>query len=498
MSSVLLVRRFLADYARTPVNLLMLVLVPVVFVLVAAAPLADAAKLLGGAGGGPPVETATAGWAAGFLAAVAMYFQVASARDTDRRLVIAGMPASRLVAGRLVTGLILAVLASAAALATLALREGIDAPARVAAGTLMFAVIYLAIGAAVGASVRNPVNGTVLIMFIWIIDVFFGPTLSSADQVFTRGFPTHFTSLWMVDLPSRHGGQVGDLGWSLTWTLGAVAVAFAVVRYATRIARPRRRIARPGTLRDQYLATVRMGWHDWRRNLVLWVLLAIVPAVYILLSDLITPHGSTRVTVVERGQRAAQVFDPAHIHAGTMAPAAVASLAALIGMFLVLDTRSADHRLTLAGIRPGALLTARITVVASAALLTVTVSLAVVATVFDAHQWIAYAAGITLIALSYAMLGVLLGPVFGKVAGVFIAFLVPFLDLGIAQSPMLRSEPAAWAGWLPGYGATRVAMDGALTATFDETRSLLLALTWLVGLTVAAVVVFRRTMRTAR
>jgi len=112
MTTPLLVRRFLADYARNPVNLLTLVLVPVTFVLVAAGPLADAAKLLGGAGGGPPVETATAGWAAGFLAGVAMYFQVAAARDTDRRLVVAGMPARTMVAARLLTGLVLAATCS--------------------------------------------------------------------------------------------------------------------------------------------------------------------------------------------------------------------------------------------------------------------------------------------------------------------------------------------------------------------------------------------------
>src|SRR6266508_3609754 len=112
MTTPLLVRRFLADYARNPVNLLTLVLVPVTFVLVAAGPLADAAKLLGRAGGGPPVETATAGWAAGFLAGVAMYFQVAAARDTDRRLVVAGMPARPMVAARLLTGLVLAATCS--------------------------------------------------------------------------------------------------------------------------------------------------------------------------------------------------------------------------------------------------------------------------------------------------------------------------------------------------------------------------------------------------
>jgi hypothetical protein len=76
--TALFVRRFLADYVRNPVNMLVLVLVPVAFVVVAAAPMADTAKLLGGIG--PAVQTATAGWAAGFLAAVAMFFQTRAAR----------------------------------------------------------------------------------------------------------------------------------------------------------------------------------------------------------------------------------------------------------------------------------------------------------------------------------------------------------------------------------------------------------------------------------
>ena len=180
MTTVLFVRRFLADYARNPVNMLLLVVVPTVFVVVVAGSMADAAKLVGGVGG-LAVETATAGWAAAFLAGIAMYFQTAATRDTDRRVVIAGLPAHRLVAARLATGMVLAVLASAAALVALAARTGVDHPVRAIVGTLMCAVIYVAIGAVVGSTAANPVNGTVIVMFVWIFDVFFGPAMGAAD-----------------------------------------------------------------------------------------------------------------------------------------------------------------------------------------------------------------------------------------------------------------------------------------------------------------------------
>ena len=154
MNTTVFVRRFLTDYARNPVNLLMLVIVPAVFVVAAAGYLVDAAKLLSDAPAeASSVATATAGWAAAFLAGIAMYFQVSAARDADRGLVVAGLPARRLVAARLAAGLALAMLASATALVALQLRTGIDQPARVIAGTAMFAVIYLGIGATVGAQI---------------------------------------------------------------------------------------------------------------------------------------------------------------------------------------------------------------------------------------------------------------------------------------------------------------------------------------------------------
>jgi hypothetical protein len=146
MTTVVFTRRFLADYARNPANLFLLVVVPVVFVALAAGRLADLATLFGAATGAS-LSSSTAGWAAGFLTGIVMYFQVAAARDVDRRLVLAGLPVHRLVTARLAAGLGLALVASAAALLTLQVRAGIDNPLRVLAGTLMFALIYLGIGA---------------------------------------------------------------------------------------------------------------------------------------------------------------------------------------------------------------------------------------------------------------------------------------------------------------------------------------------------------------
>lgn len=474
-------RGFLRDYARNSTNLIVLVSVPIVFVLVAADSLADAAQLLGG--DGTAMEQATAGWAAGFLAAVAMYFQVSAARDADRRLSLCGPRARTLVGARLLTGAFLALAAAAVSVTVLALREPLEHPGRLIIGTTMFALVYLGIGAAVGSVARDPVNGAVVVLFVWILDVFFGPTLSSSDSPVTRLLPTHFIALWLADTPSGHAGWLGELGISATWVAASLGVSALLIARTSTVGRrvPRsRRTA--GSRRDQYRRGLGMGMRDLGRNPAMWVLLAVVPAVFIVLSEVITPHGHTGIAVRENAQLIVAMFDPAEIHAGTMTPIAVASLAMLVGLFTILATGEADRRLCLAGMRPGVLFGVRLTTIGAAVLVAVAASLAVTAAVFSPMNWPVYALGNAMVAGTYALVGVLVGPVFGRVSGVFLAFLVPFLDVGIAQSPMLSVQPDPWARWLPAYGGVRLVLDGALTASFDELAPLLYATMWLLAL----------------
>ena len=69
------------------------------------------------------------------------------------------------------------------------------------------------------------------------------------------------------------------------------------------------------------------------------------------------------------------------------------------------------------------------------------VSLAATAMVFDTARWPISAAANLLIALTYDLVGALLAAIFGRVGGVFVAFLLSFLTTGIIQSPLLHPEP---------------------------------------------------------
>ena len=454
MTTLVLARRYLTDYVRNPVNVMLLAIVPIVVVVVVAGSLADFAKLLDGTGG-IAVQTVTAGWAAAFLAG----------------------------------------LASTAALIALASRTGIAHPTRATAGTLMFAAIYVAIGAVVGTLARNPVNGTVIVLFVWILDVFLGPTMSSTDRLTTRFLPTHFVTLWMVDLPSGHGGRLGDLGWALARTVVAAAGAWSIAAARTRTGRPSRRAHRAGA--SQLPAALRATWRDGRRNPAQWVLFVLVPLVFILTATAITPDKPITVILDEHGRRFARTLPMPDLHGATMAPIAIASLAALIGLFVLLDSRTGDSRVALAGLRPRALFTARLAVLTGTVLAAAAVSMLTTALVFDARRWPTYVAANLLIGLTYGLIGALLAPVFGRVGGVFLAFLLPFVDLGFVQSPMLHPTPTTLSTFLPGYGGSRVLLDGALTRGFDEATPLLIGLSWLLGLLVAVAVVYRRAVTPA-
>jgi hypothetical protein len=323
-----------------------------------------------------------------------------------------------------------------------------------------------------------------------MVDVFFGPGGSGGDYVISRFFPTHFVTLWMVDLPSRHGGRLGDLGISLVWVVGAVVVAAVVLAAGSRVGRRSRRSS------WQLATALRFGLVDLRRNPVLLVLLVIVPVLFVLLAEVTTPARNLILNVVEDGASRSASFWFPEVHAGTMTPIAIASLAALAGMFVVIDAAAGDKRLRLAGYRAGVVVSARIGVVAVAVVVITAAALAVTATVFDAAQWAGYASANLLLGMTYALVGVIIGPLFGRVAGVFIAFLVPFLDLGIAQSPMLRPVPEEWANLLPGYGWTKVLTDTGLTAHFDQTGPLLAGLAWLGGTLIVATLVLARGYRT--
>ena len=538
--TTLLGRRAVLDYARRPLNLVLLVAVPVVIVFVWGAALADFSKIiLGGLGDRAQIEAATAGWAAAALAGLAGFFQVTGSRRVDHRLAAAGGRSAPVVAGRLAASLALAVLAGAGGLTALAARTGISHPARAVAATLVVGVIYVSLGVLVGTSVRSELNGALVISLVWVFDVFFGPALGPGSSMATRLFPLHFPTLVLVGQASGHAGPLGDVGWSVVWGVGLATMATVRLALTTRPARrpvakadavveslmplrtKRRSIESTRPVADsvglavnalsgristgpaslsaagRIAAVLRSGFREYRRNRVLWILLVAVPAVFIGMAVVVTVDEPGPIALVEGTRHFTALLSERRMHAATMVPITSAFLAGITGLFVVTESADGDRRLVLAGFCSREVLAGRLGVIGAATVVTTAVAVTVSGAWYPPRQWLVFVGANVLIALTYAMIGVLVGPLTGRLGGLYLILMLAFIDVGLGQSVMFPNGPPAWGAFLPARGASQVMIDGAFTERFDQAGALLLGLVWLAAFSAVAAVVFRLRTRVA-
>ena len=245
------------------------------------------------------------------------------------------------------------------------------------------------------------------------------------------------------------------------------------------------------------IAVLRAGAREYRRNRVLLALLVAVPSVFIVMAVNVTLDVPGPIALTEGGQHFTALLSERRMHAATMVPVTSAFLAGLTGLFIVTGSADGDRRLVLAGYRPREVLIGRLGIIGAATVLTTFVAVAVSGAMYPPRQWVVFAGANLLIAVTYAMIGVLLGPLVSRLGGLYLILLLAFIDVGLAQSVMFPSGPPAWGAFMPARGASRVLIDGAFTGRFDQLGYLLLALGWLAAFTTATVVVFHRRTATA-
>src|SRR4051794_18343017 len=172
---------FAREQLRAPFTLALLVVTPALFVVSAAGALSDFASALGGSLAGDAAVGLSAGWAAAFISGTLGFFQAASSRGADRRLALAGLGPARVALSRITASVLLAVVAAVAAFVALVIRVDVAHPLHAAVAVLAFALLYLAVGVLVGSVVTAPLEGSLLVVFIFLLDAFSGPGMSGAS-----------------------------------------------------------------------------------------------------------------------------------------------------------------------------------------------------------------------------------------------------------------------------------------------------------------------------
>ena len=172
---------FVREQIRAPLTLALLVAIPALFVISSAGVLSDFAAALGGSLAGNAAVGLSAGWAAAFISGTLGFFQAASSRGADRRLALAGLGPARVAGSRIAASIALAVVAAAAAFTALLARADVAHPAHAATAVLAFALVYLAIGVLIGSVVSAPLEGSLLVVFVFLLDAFAGPGMTGGS-----------------------------------------------------------------------------------------------------------------------------------------------------------------------------------------------------------------------------------------------------------------------------------------------------------------------------
>lgn len=216
------IRLFTVEQLRNRFTVGLLVLVPFLFILAASNALSDFADALGGSLAGDAATAVGAGWAAAFVSGAVGFFHASSSRGADLRLVLAGRGATRMALDRISASVLTAAIAALAAFAALVAVSSVQHPLHAAVGIMAFALTYLAIGVLVGSTGLPPLEGSLIVTFVFLLDAFAGPAMTgdSAPWAVSK----YATNLMI-------GAALGTNGSGSQW-IGAVVVALVALMAA--------------------------------------------------------------------------------------------------------------------------------------------------------------------------------------------------------------------------------------------------------------------------
>jgi hypothetical protein len=229
------------EQARRPLLLVLLVGLPFFFITRAIAQTEQLPRTIGLPGGGDVLTNMRdihgadmAAITVAFLAGLVGVFVMQSARQADRRLVVAGFRPSEALAPRLLVLAAATVLVVAVSVAVTALSFTPEQWPAFIAGNLLVGLIYASLGALAGAAV-GALGATYLLLFGAMLDLgivqnpMFG---SGAPPGWGAALPGYGPGRLLVDAAfSEQFHAWGALLISLVWTLAlAIAVLFLLIR----------------------------------------------------------------------------------------------------------------------------------------------------------------------------------------------------------------------------------------------------------------------------
>ena len=235
----------------------------------------------------------------------------------------------------------------------------------------------------------------------------------------------------------------------------------------------------------------RMALRDQLRRPLVIILLVLVPAYVVIRSVAVTEPEPRRIELPAGVWITTTMRD---LHGPEMAKMSVAFVAALVGVFVMQSALQADRRLVIAGYRRRQVLAGRGIVILAAVGIVTGVAAIVTGVAVPVVSWPPVIAALLLTGLTYAAIGAIAGAVLDRLAATYCILFLALTDFGVVQTPMFHPKPTSWAPLLPGYGATRVMLDGTYASAFRAWPELGIALGWTAAAGGVAYLILRRAL----
>ncbi len=216
------------QYARQPVNIALLFILPPLFVLGLSSAIATFSGVLGGNLGERSDSAIGAVWASSLLSASAAFFLLRESRHADDRLLIAGLGRPALYATHAVAGAVLALGSGTVGFLAVLLSQDIASPVDLWLAIVAGALAYEAMGATLAFFVEGDLEGSFIIILVFMLDAFVAGPLGGATGFWPNLFPLHHPSQIAVEAALTADVDRLRYGWAMAYTailLGGAGLA---------------------------------------------------------------------------------------------------------------------------------------------------------------------------------------------------------------------------------------------------------------------------------
>ncbi|MPZ50571.1 MAG: hypothetical protein GEU75_14955 [Dehalococcoidia bacterium] len=222
------------QYLREPVNLALLLIIPPLLIVAMSGALSTFSNVIGGNLGQRAGSGLAGLWAAAILTGVASFFLSLASACVDGRLILAGLRPSAVTAAHAAMTILIALLTAAVSVLILLATQDVGRLAALFGAIFVAALIYGSLGSLLSVYVHGDLEGSFVIILIFMLDAFVGGPLAAGRGIAADLLPVHFPSevaiASMIDAPIHDSWLV----WSGLYLVATSLLAtYALMRRRT-------------------------------------------------------------------------------------------------------------------------------------------------------------------------------------------------------------------------------------------------------------------------